>query len=244
MECMRAGNFSGLPTNYYTDLANPVTNSWYNFKGDYNLSAANRISVSGMFASQPSFSPAPDCPLDCNNALIHEETGQLTDVWTMSPTQVNEFRFSVARESGNWSSPDQGQGYPAKIDLPDVAGNSFPTVEVGGPESLSNISGGLAAILAETSFSTSDSVTLIIYSGHSIYQTAKRPFGPWNQAEDAIRGLIDALVENHISVDVIPDWKIETAAQYPLVVVPEWPDLGQDASIGLSSHLPVREARC
>ena len=68
----------------------------------------------------------------------------------------------------------------------------------------------------------------VIYSGHSIYARAKRPFGGWGEAEDCVRGVIDALVENQYSVDVIPDWKLDEAARYPLVVIPEWPDLGED----------------
>ena len=73
----------------------------------------------------------------------------------------------------------------------------------------------------------------VIYSGHSIYGTARRVFGPWGEAEEGIRGMIDAFVENQLSVDVIPDWKLEDASNYPFLVVPEWPDLGDDATQAL-----------
>src|SRR6185437_955728 len=68
---------------------------------------------------------------------------------------------------------------------------------------------------------------------HSIYSTAKRPFGSWGSQVDPARGLIDALIENQHSVDVIPDWKIEEAGRYPLVVVPEWPDLSVETARAL-----------
>jgi hypothetical protein len=40
--------------------------------------------------------------------------------------------------------------------------------------------------------------------------------------------MLDALVELHYSVDVIPDWKLdEVAAGYPFIVVPDWADIGE-----------------
>ena len=73
----------------------------------------------------------------------------------------------------------------------------------------------------------------VVFSRHSIYSTAKKPFGSWGSQVDPARGLIDALIENQYSVDVIPDWKIEEAGRYPLVVVPEWPDLSVETARAL-----------
>jgi hypothetical protein len=67
----------------------------------------------------------------------------------------------------------------------------------------------------------------VVFSSHSLYRKAKRLFGGWGEATDPARGMIDALVENHYGVDVIPDWKLrQEAARYPLIVVPDWPDIG------------------
>ena len=73
----------------------------------------------------------------------------------------------------------------------------------------------------------------VVFSRHSIYSTAKKPFGSWGSQVDPARGLIDALIESHYSVDVIPDWKIDEAGRYPLVVVPEWPDLSAETARAL-----------
>ena len=67
----------------------------------------------------------------------------------------------------------------------------------------------------------------VLFSKTSLYTTANKLFGGWGSAVDPARGLIDALVENHYSVDVIPEWKLdEEAARYPLIVVPDWPATG------------------
>lgn len=69
----------------------------------------------------------------------------------------------------------------------------------------------------------------LLFSTHSLYRTTGRLFGGWGSAANPARGLLDALVENHYSVDVIPEWKLaEVAAHYPLIVLPDWPETGSE----------------
>ena len=49
---------------------------------------------------------------------------------------------------------------------------------------------------------------------------------------------MDALLASHYSVDVIPDWKlVEVAREYPLIVVPDWLDLGAEAHDAVRSYV-------
>lgn len=67
---------------------------------------------------------------------------------------------------------------------------------------------------------------------------APRLFGGWGSLVNPARGLLDALVESHYSVDVIPDWKLsEVAAQYPLVAVPDWANIGEEVKETLVQHV-------
>jgi len=67
---------------------------------------------------------------------------------------------------------------------------------------------------------------------------AARLFGGWGSMVNPARGLLDALVENHYSVDVIPDWKLaEVASQYPMLAVPDWGNLGQDTKEALAAYV-------
>jgi hypothetical protein len=67
----------------------------------------------------------------------------------------------------------------------------------------------------------------LLFSTTSLYTTVPRMFGGWGASTDPARGLLDALLENHYSVDVIPEWKLEEViASYPLVAVPDWPNIG------------------
>ncbi len=70
----------------------------------------------------------------------------------------------------------------------------------------------------------------VLFSKHSLYTGSNKMFGGWGAAINPIRGIIDALVESHYSVDVIPDWRLpETAGLWPLIIVPDWPDIGVSA---------------
>jgi hypothetical protein len=83
----------------------------------------------------------------------------------------------------------------------------------------------------------------VVYSTNSIYAAATKPFGGpghtheeqeqnirrsgWGAAEYPVRGLMEVLLDNHYSVDVIPEWKLEEVVRsYPLIALPDWPDTG------------------
>lgn len=68
----------------------------------------------------------------------------------------------------------------------------------------------------------------VVFSKHSLYRTANKLFGGWGKASDPARGCLDALLECNWSIDILPDWKLaRIAAQYPLIVLPDWSDPGQ-----------------
>lgn len=153
-------NRPGIANNYYFVSSTPTTWTTYDGKIDYNLTANNRLTGSALWVNQQQFSPAPTCPMDCNYNNQYEYQGQVTDVWTLNPSMVNEARISTIRTYGTWFSPNQGQGYPAKLGLANPAADAFPTVNINGTVG-SSISGGLSALLGFTSYVTSDTVTWV-----------------------------------------------------------------------------------
>ena len=70
----------------------------------------------------------------------------------------------------------------------------------------------------------------VLFSGYSLYHTVPKLFGGWGDHVNQCRGMVDALVESHYCVDVIPDWRLrEVASRYPMIVVPEFADIGAAA---------------
>jgi hypothetical protein len=78
----------------------------------------------------------------------------------------------------------------------------------------------------------------VVFSGRSLYRTGNKLFGGWGAAEGPAQGMVDALIENHYSVDVIPDWKLaESAASYPCLVLPEWTEVGDHVAAALAEYV-------
>lgn len=69
----------------------------------------------------------------------------------------------------------------------------------------------------------------VVMSRASLYDSANRLFGGWGRADAPAVGWLDALVACQWSVDVLPDWKVETiAAEYPFIVLPDWPSANEE----------------
>lgn len=77
----------------------------------------------------------------------------------------------------------------------------------------------------------------VLFSKHSLYATSGKLFGGWGDRVDPVRGAVDALVDNQLCVDVLPDWKLaEIAGGYRLIVAPDWPEIGDEARSALVAY--------
>jgi hypothetical protein len=148
--------------NYYFSVPSEGQNNTYSYKVDGDISPHNHAYVSGMKYSTSGNSPAPDCPIDCYVSSGYELSGQLTDTWTLSPTNVNEFRVGVARSDQLWIAGSVGKGYPAMIGLPDLPGNTFPVLNVSSGPSISVGGSAVTATLESTSITVSDTFDWIL----------------------------------------------------------------------------------
>ena len=83
---------------------------------DYNISQNNRINFSIVSRWAPDVlsyddgSQAPNCPVSCHNQSSNGGNEQISDVGTIRPTVVNEFRFSGNREADYYSEASLGEG--------------------------------------------------------------------------------------------------------------------------------------
>ncbi len=96
-------------------------------------------------------------------------SSQLTDAWTLSPTKINEFRVSFARE-GEIAAPESlNLNYPTQIGLPQLPYNLFPQIATsGGSLSISTIGSSQSYTrLGEDNVTLSDSFTWI-HGAHTI----------------------------------------------------------------------------
>ena len=103
-----------LINNYVFNGSSPNLSTWYTGKVDYNLSNKQRLSFSfNYFPNHVSYVPAD--PLFPNDATSYSQgnndnlTGQLSDVYTISSTLLNEFRVGASRELDKYEPPSLGK---------------------------------------------------------------------------------------------------------------------------------------
>ena len=151
---------------------------------DYNVSEKNRLTFSITQRDNIGSYRSADCPLDCAPYDIASYNAQISDIWTISPNVINEFRFGFTRQ-GNWFIPDTlGKGYPGKIGLEYAKADVFPGISINGPVGGTGLAPGTNAIYVENSFEPSDVVTMIrgrhiLHFGGEVlmYQDNSTPWG-------------------------------------------------------------------
>jgi hypothetical protein len=150
-----------VSNNYQTFV--PSTSPFIKYFGrlDYNISDSNRLTFSITQRDNKGVGYSSNCPSGCNPFDIDSHNIQLSDVWTVNPSMVNEFRMAYTRQ-GNWYTPMSfGQGYPQKLGMPYAIADVLPTLTINGPVGSTSIGPGTNAIYAEDSLQPSDVVTLI-----------------------------------------------------------------------------------
>lgn len=176
-----AGTPQTCPTinNYVFNGSSPNTNTWYTGKIDYNLSDKQKLSVS--FNYLPAFvTYVPPDPLYPNDASTISQahnynlTGQISDVYTISPTVVNEFRVGGVRELDSYKPPSLDKNDPTTLGLEPAYGtnspaNVFPKVTIDSGAGVGCVAlgagcgenGNIDAVLGTGTYNVSDIVTLV-----------------------------------------------------------------------------------
>ncbi|MGC2658055.1 MAG: TonB-dependent receptor [Bryobacteraceae bacterium] len=165
--------------NFVYNGSSPGLSTWYTSKENYNISDKQKLSFS--FNYLPSFVtyvPAdPLYPTDATSlsqAHNYNLTGQLSDIYTISSTVVNEFRLGAVRELDSYHPPSLNKNDPATIGLEPAYGSNAPanvfpkiTIDQGAGSgcfaegSGCGENGNIDAVLATGTYNLSDVVTLV-----------------------------------------------------------------------------------
>ena len=165
--------------NYIFNGTSPNTDTWYTGRADYNISDKQKLSFSfNYFPTISSYVP-PD-PLYPNDATAFDQgrtdnlTGQITDIYTISPTILNEFRLGGSRELDKYKPPSLNKNDPTTLGLEPQYGtnapaNVFPKVTIDEGAGVGGMglgagngqNGNIDAVLGQGVYNISDVLTLI-----------------------------------------------------------------------------------
>jgi hypothetical protein len=130
---------------------------------DYDVTSKNRITMSDTQAdySYPGISSITNCPVGCGNGYVDNNNAQVSDVWDISSTTVNEARIGYTNQMNFFSDPSIGKGYASQLGWQFGKVDDFPGFETTGTFPYSWLTPGTNAIYKEHVFDYSDVVTMI-----------------------------------------------------------------------------------
>ncbi len=169
---------NGGTNDFVFNGSSPNLATWYTGKVDYNMSSKQRLSFSfNYFPAVPSYVPAD--PLFPNDATAYEQghthnlTGQLSHLFSISSTVINEFRVAASRELDKYKPASLGKNDPTTVGLEPAYGsnapaNVFPHISIdqganfgGTALGAGSGNGNIDAVLGEGVYTVSDVLTLI-----------------------------------------------------------------------------------
>jgi hypothetical protein len=165
--------------NYSFPAISQSLTTLYTYRMDYDVSQTNRLLGSIIHAADDVNDAYPANPSGFLN--LHEGladiASQLTDVWSISPSLVNEARISGFHFNEPLSSP--ATNVMSKLGLQNAAEDVFPYINIsGGPRSPSTLNNALFATYRDVMYEAGDSVTWSL-GKHSL-----KFGGEWNRATD------------------------------------------------------------
>ncbi|HTA80356.1 MAG TPA: TonB-dependent receptor [Terracidiphilus sp.] len=153
---------NGINGDYYYVVPTPYPSTRIFGRIDYDFNSKNRLtsSIAVRDANSPVFSEW-NCPVACYHDDTSDYSSQTSDVWSISSTFVNEFRFSFNRQGSFLTPYSLGLGIPTKIGLQYAKADLFPNINITGNICCDSPYAGTNTIYAQNVYQPSDVVTLI-----------------------------------------------------------------------------------
>jgi hypothetical protein len=150
-----------LQNNWYTSLAN--TNPFRSYTGrlDYDVTPNNRITYSMWMQANPTpnLSNLTACPLGCQFGFANEDTYQVTDVWNISPSVINEARMGYTWAISDYPDSALNKSYASMVGWQFGKADQFPSIS--GFSDYSGIGPASNSDYKQGNFDPSDVVTMI-----------------------------------------------------------------------------------
>ncbi|MEO8596947.1 MAG: TonB-dependent receptor [Candidatus Solibacter sp.] len=150
---------NGIATQNYNYLApGDAPKRKYFGRFDADITANNRVTGSAAWNDGPSKPFSPVAPINRAPGAVQNQSGQLSDYWTVSPTFINEMRIGFMGEFDVFHPDTVDKGYPEKLGLKFAKSDIFPNVSIANYYGLGS---GLHTEYKEVTLDLSDQVTLI-----------------------------------------------------------------------------------
>ena len=114
--------------NYFYNALNSTPFTKYFGRLDYDITPTNRLTISDTQRDSPSTSESWNiCPIGCDATDGDSNNSQITDVWNISPSTVNEARVGFTDQLNYFVDSTLNKGFPAKLGWTFAKADQFPT---------------------------------------------------------------------------------------------------------------------
>jgi hypothetical protein len=152
-----------LQNNFYSTLPQSTPYRRYFGRLDYDVTSTNRISMSDTQSDTPVTYPnsVTACPIGCQSGDVDNNNAQITDVWNISPTTINEARLGYTWQGNFFADLALNHGYASQLGWQFAKADDFPAIQFGPPYPYAWIQPSSNAVYKEHVFDPSDVVTMV-----------------------------------------------------------------------------------
>jgi hypothetical protein len=158
-------NSEGVPQNNFYD-SQQQSSPYRKFFGrlDYDVTANNRITMSDTQSDTPQIYPSTVtvCPVGCQSGDVDNNNAQVTDVWNISASTINEARMGFTSQLNFFQDRALNHGYAAQLGWQFAKADDFPAINfTGGSYPYAWIDPSSNSVYKEFTWDPSDVVTMI-----------------------------------------------------------------------------------
>lgn len=149
--------------NFYSSLQASYPYRKFFGRLDYDISSNNRLTLSDTQSDTPQMYPnnVSVCPIGCQTGDVDNNNAQITDVWNISPTTVNEARIGFTSQLNYFKDLALNKGYAAQLGWQFAKADDFPAINFTGTYPYAWLDPSSNSIYKEFTWDPSDVVTMI-----------------------------------------------------------------------------------
>jgi hypothetical protein len=149
--------------NFYTTSPASYPTRRYFGRLDYDITPNNRLSMSDSQDDSPAIYPSAVTPgpIGWQSGDVTDNQAQITDVWNISPTMINEARIGYTFEDSDFADLSLGKGYAAQLGWKFGVLDDLPAIQFSNQYPYAWVEPATNAIYIQHVFDPSDVVTMI-----------------------------------------------------------------------------------
>jgi hypothetical protein len=154
----------GVPnSNYYYSATVRLPYTKYFGRLDYDVTTNNRLTITDTQRDNPTYNAgigSAYCPMDCVDGDVDSNAAQISDVWNISSSTINEARMGFTSELNFYIPESLNKNIPQQIGWQYAKANLFPTLNISGA-CCYGLNSGFQVFQKEFVYDPSDVITMI-----------------------------------------------------------------------------------